>query len=566
MKMTSLFAPTLRESPAEAETESHKLMLRAGMIRKISAGIYNLLPLGLRVVRKVEQIVREEMDRAGAQEVLMPAAVPGELWKESGRWDQYGDLLLRFKDRKGADYCFGPTHEEVITHMVRSDLRSYRELPVTLYQIQSKFRDEIRPRFGMMRAREFIMKDAYSFHENEESLDKEYLNMRETYKRIFTRCGLDFRVVRADVGDIGGTASEEFMVLADTGEDEILTCACGYASNVEAAEALPVAFEGITEARDPVKEVSTPGQKTIEEVSAFLKTEPRQAIKTLIYKADNAPVVVLLRGDHEVNEIKLKRVLKCAQLMMADDALVKKVTGADTGFAGPVGLKDARIIADLSVPAIKSGITGANRTDVHLVNVVYGRDFTAPELADIRLVRKGNTCPACKKNALDSVRGIEVGHIFKLGTKYSVSMNATFLDRNSKPSHFIMGCYGIGVGRTAAAAIEQSHDANGIIWPLALAPFKVLVTAANPTETAQAEAAGKIYDELKGLGIDAVLDDRDGRLGVKLKDADLIGFPYKIIAGKSLVEGKVEVKSRKGDFQSLVETGNVAALLKEKLA
>jgi len=565
MRMSVLFAPTLREVPSEAETESHKLMLRAGMIRKISAGIYNLLPLGLKALRRVENIVREEMDRAGAQEVLMPACVPAELWKESGRWDQYGDLLLRFKDRKGADYCFGPTHEEVVTHMVRSDLRSYRGLPVNLYQIQTKFRDEIRPRFGMMRAREFIMKDAYSFHDGEESLDREYRNMRETYCRIFTRCGLDFRVVKADVGDIGGTASEEFMVMADSGEDEILTCGCGFASNVEAAEGLPVPFDGAPEDASPMREAHTPGQKTIEEVSAFLKTKPGQAIKTLVYLADGVPVAVLVRGDHEVNEMKLKRALQCGRLALADDDAVKKATGADTGFAGPVGLKGVRIVADLSVPLIKNGVTGANRTDYHLINVAHGRDFTAGELHDLRIVRSGDACPSCKKAALSSVRGIEVGHIFKLGPKYSLAMNALFLDAAGAQKPFIMGCYGIGIGRTAAAAIEQSHDKNGIIWPPALAPFHALITAVSVTDAAQSAAALEIYEAMKAEGLCAVLDDRDDRLGVKLKDADLIGFPFKIIAGKSLSEGKVEIKSRTGDFAALVEKEKAAALLREKL-
>ncbi|MFH0920594.1 MAG: proline--tRNA ligase [Fibrobacterota bacterium] len=565
MKMSRCFVPTLRESPAEAEIDSHKLMLRAGLIRKVAAGIYNYLPLGLKIVRKVERIVREEMDRAGAQEVLMPSAVPAELWKESGRWDLYGSLLLRFKDRKEAEYCFGPTHEEVITHMVRMDVHSYRELPLNLYQIQTKFRDEIRPRFGLMRGREFIMKDAYSFHDNAESLDAEYRNMRETYCRIFERCGLAFRIVRADVGDIGGSASEEFMVLASSGEDEILSCACGYASNSEAAEALPAPFS-IAAATESMKEISTPGQKTIEEVSAFLKTRPEQAIKTLIYKADNAPVVVLLRGDHAVNEIKLKRALGCATLEMADDALVKRVTGAETGFAGPVGLKEkVRVVADRSVPAIVNGVTGANRTDYHLVNVSYGRDFTAPEIMDLRLVARGDDCPACKQHKIEFLRGIEVGHIFKLGTKYSESMNARFLDKDGQQRPFIMGCYGIGIGRTAAAAIEQSHDDNGIVWPLALAPFHAVVTAAKTDDPAQSAAADKIYRAMLDAGLDPLLDDRNERLGVRLKDADLIGIPCKIVAGKALVEGKVELKSRKGDVNELVPLEQVVAVLKEKV-
>ena len=563
--MSSLLAPTLREVPAEAEVESHKLMLRAGLIRKVAAGIYNYLPLGLKVIRKVETIVREEMNRAGAQEVLMPNAVPAELWKESGRWDKYGDLLLKFKDRKEAEFCFGPTHEEVITFMVRSDVRSYRQLPINLYQIQTKFRDEIRPRFGLMRGREFIMKDAYSFHETEESLDAEYKNMRAAYCRIFERCGLDYRIVGADNGDMGGSGSEEFMVLAKSGEDEVLSCSCGYGSNVEAARALPVRCDDVPEAQQGIEETPTPGKKTIEEVSAFLKKLPKQAIKTLIYTADNTPVIVLMRGDHEVNEVKLKNVLKAATLALADDATVKKITGADVGFAGPVGMKDIRVVADESVQFIKNGYTGANRTDFHLVNVKYGRDFMAPELFDLRITRKGDMCPACGQKALESHRGIEVGHIFKLGTKYSDSMNAQFLDRESASRPFIMGCYGIGIGRTAAAAIEQSHDEYGIVWPLSLAPFMVLVTPATPNDPVQMEIAAKLYISLREQGIDALLDDRDERMGVKLKDADLIGFPYKIIAGKTAAQGMVEVKSRRGAIKENVEIAKAVDMIRQSI-
>jgi prolyl-tRNA synthetase len=566
MKMSALFAPTLRETPAEAEITSHQLMLRAGMIRKVAAGIYNLLPLGFRVVRKVETIVREEMNRAGAQEVLMPAVIPAELWKESGRWDLYGHLLLRLRDRKEAEFCIGPTHEEVITAMVRSEIRSYRELPVTLYQIQTKFRDEIRPRFGLMRAREFMMKDAYSFHESAKSLDREYRNMRETYCRIFERCGLEYRVVRADSGDIGGDASEEFMVLADTGEDQILSCACGYGSNVEAAEALEMPFDGVPEAAGTVEPVHTPGQKTIEEVSAFLKTRPMQAIKTLIYKADGAPVAALIRGDHEVNEIKLKNALKCGVLEMADDETVKKVTGAETGFAGPVGLKNVRMVADRSVRHVKNGVTGANRTDYHLLNVVCGRDFEAGAFHDLRLARTGDLCPACRKKPLEIIRGIEVGHIFKLGDKYSKSMNALFLDKAGASKPFIMGCYGIGIGRTAAAAIEQRHDKDGIVWPLPLAPFKVFVTAVSPHNPAQTGAAEKVYAALTAAGVSAVLDDRDERVGVKLKDADLIGFPCKVIAGKAADRGELELKDRKGGVRENVAADRAVSRIRELLS
>ncbi len=572
MKMSCLFAPTLRETPAEAETESHKLMLRSGMIRKVSAGIYNLLPLGLKVIQNVERIVREEMNRAGAQEVLMPAIIPSELWKESGRWEKYGHLLLRLKDRKDAEYCVGPTHEEVITYMVRSDVRSYRELPLNLYQIQTKFRDEIRPRFGMMRAREFIMKDAYSFHADEESLHKEYLNMRGAYQRIFERCGLNFRIVRADNGDIGGTASEEFMVLADTGEDLILSCECGFASNVEAAEALDAPVNALTplppyavESGKAVEEVRTPGMKSIDEVSGFLKTHHSQAIKTLIYSADNTPVVVLIRGDLDVNEAKLRTALKCGSLELADDSIVKKVTGADTGFAGPIGLLNVKIIADKSITSVKNGVTGANKTDTHLVNISYGRDFIVETVLDLRFAHAGDLCPSCHKHNLSAVRGIEVGHIFKLGTKYSEAMNARFLDASGSPHPFIMGCYGIGVGRTAAAAIEQSNDKDGIVWPIPLAPFKAFITAAKPSEKMQTDAALSIYEALTKAGIETILDDRDERLGVKLKDADLIGFPFKVIAGKMTHEGKVEFKNRRGDINKVETVESVVNEIRERV-
>jgi prolyl-tRNA synthetase len=455
-----MLLPTLRESPADAEVVSHRLMIRAGIIRKVAAGIYNLLPLGLRVIQKVESIVREEMNRAGAQEVLMPFVLPAELWQESGRWNAYGKELLRLKDRHGRDFCLGPTHEEAITDMVRGEVRSYRDLPVNLYQIQTKFRDEIRPRFGLMRGREFIMKDAYSFHADDESAEEEYRNMFDTYSRIFYRCGLAFRAVEAETGIIGGSFSHEFMVLADTGEEAIASCtSCDYAANVERAEIKrPEKKVRRKGKEEPLKKVLTPGMKSVEEVSAFLKVEASKLIKTLIYETDKGTVVALVRGDLEINEAKLKRVLGADFLHLADEEKIKKTTNAPMGFAGPVGMK-IPIFVDFNVMDIENGVTGANEADAHLVGVNPLRDFKA-QYGDIRIAVERDPCPRCV-SPLEIRRGIEVGHIFKLGTKYSESMRTTFLDENGKERPIIMGCYGIGIGRTAAAAIEQNHDGNG---------------------------------------------------------------------------------------------------------
>lgn len=580
MKMSKLFAPTLREDPAEAEVISHKLMLRAGMIRKLAAGIYTFLPLGWRVIKKVMNIVREEMDRAGAQEVHLPALNPAELWIETGRWDVYGDELMRIKDRHERNFCLGPTHEEVITDLVRNQVKSYRELPLNLYQIQTKFRDEIRPRFGLMRGREFLMKDAYSFHKDKAGLDKEYKNMDETYRKIFDRCGLQYKVVEADPGAIGGGFSQEFMVLAPTGEDEIYHCnVCEYAASHEMARIGPstgLGTRGKAEAKGkeipPIKKVKTPNVKTIEELQDFLKAKPEQMIKTLIHVAGKDIYAVLVRGDHKLDEAKLRHLLKNDEIKLADEETIKKVTGAPVGFAGPVGLtlpgrgKKVKIVADLDIPDIEDGITGANEVDMHVIHVKYGRDYEADIVGEIRYATPGDPCPKCAKGHFVVTRGIEVGHIFQLGTKYSDKMKAAFLDEKNKEVPFIMGCYGIGIGRTAAAAIEQNHDKDGIIWPISIAPYQVVIVPVNITVKEQADVAEKLFEEMQKAGIEVVLDDREERIGMKLKDVDLIGFPIKVIIGpKSLKEGKVEVKTRKEGETTLVKISEVTKKVEEMI-
>jgi len=562
MKMSQVVAPTLREDPSEAEVVSHKLMLRGGFIRKLAAGVYTFLPLGLKTLRKVENIVREELNRAGAQEVLMPTLLPAELWQETGRWGMYGKELFRIKDRHDREFCLGPTHEEVITDLVRNNLRSYKQLPINLYQIQTKFRDEVRPRFGLMRGREFLMKDAYSFHTSPESLEQEYQNMYRTYCRIFDRLGLRYRVVEADSGLIGGGYSQEFMVLAETGEEEIFHCShCNYTASRDSAgvgkfKTSPVAGHDLR-----VAEVHTPNARTVEEVSAFLKIKPSQLIKTLIYETEHGPVAALVRGDQAINEIKLKKCLGVVDLRLADAVVIRKLTQAPVGFAGPVGLKNVKIVADNSVLLIESGASGANKEDYHLINLVYGRDYKADVVGDLRYAVKSDKCPRCEAGVFEVSRGIEVGHIFKLGTKYSEKMRCVYLDENNQEKVMIMGCYGIGVGRTVAAAIEQNNDKDGIIWPVSIAPFKVAIIPANIAETEQAAAAGKIYDQLQEAGIDVLLDDREERLGVKLKDIDLIGIPFKVIIGKALKEGKVEVKTRQAGEVTLVPVAEAAEYL-----
>lgn len=555
MRFSRMLIPTLKEVPKEAEIISHQLMLRAGMIRRVAAGIYEFLPLGLRVLRNVERIIREELNRAGCQEVLMPMVIPAELWQESGRWDYYGKELLRLKDRHARDYCLGPTHEEVITDMVRREVSSYRQLPLNLYQIQTKFRDEIRPRFGLMRGREFLMKDGYSFDVDVEGLERSYDQMYQAYSRIFKRCGLDFRAVEADTGAIGGSASHEFMVLAASGEDAVISCTnCHYAANVEKAESHmvwhlppPVAAK--------IEKVDTPNVRTIEEVAKFLRVPPSALIKTLIYDTNEGPLVVLIRGDQSVNEAKVRSKLGLDRLELAGDALVHKVTGAPPGFAGPVGLT-ARVVADHSVRSIADGVTGANEADKHYVHVVLGRDYQVERFEDFRRVEAGEKCLRCQEGTLREDRGIEVGHIFKLGLKYSEKMQCTFLDKDGQTKPMVMGTYGIGVGRTVAATIEQHHDAEGIRWPMSLAPFPVTILALGHGEPMQ--KAEQIEQALTDRGVDCLLDDRDERPGVKFKDADLIGIPLRVTIGeKGLKEGRVELKDRR--------SGEIAQLSPENL-
>jgi len=544
MRTSQTLLPTLREDPGEAETVSHRLMLRAGMIRKVAAGIYTYLPLGLRVIRKIERIIREEMDRAGAQELLMPIASPAELWRETGRWDFYGKELLRFKDRHERDFCLGPTHEEVITDLIRREVRSYRQLPLNCYQIQTKFRDEIRPRFGLMRGREFIMKDAYSFDKDEEGARLSYQKMYDAYVRIFTRCGLSFRPVEADTGLIGGTSSHEFMVLAETGEETIVYTEQGtYAANVERAEVLPPK-ETSTEVPRALRKVPTPGARTVEEVTAILKTTPQRLVKTLLYTTSKEPIAVLVRGDRTVNEIKVKKLLGVTDLQLAGQETVMTLTGAPIGFTGPIGLKRVRLVADHEVKALRNFVVGGNEADTHYVDANWDRDCTIEEYADLRNACAGDPSPR-GDGALRVARGIEVGHVFMLGTKYSKAMSATFLDANGKERAAVMGCYGIGVGRTAAAAIEQNHDAKGIIWPVPVAPFHIHLLPLS--QSAQvSEIALSLYNSLIQSGIEVLWDDRDERAGVKFNDADLIGVPYQLIIGdKGLAQGTVEFKLRK---------------------
>jgi prolyl-tRNA synthetase len=547
MRYSQFLIPTLREDPAEAEVVSHKLMLRSGMIRKLATGVYSTLPLGERVIQKTAQVVREEMNRAGAMEVTLPFVQPAELWQESGRWNVYGKELLRLKDRHNREFCLGPTHEEVITDLVRGVVSSYKQLPINLYQIHIKFRDEIRPRFGVMRAREFIMKDAYSFDVNEKGAEESYKRMYEAYSRIFERLGLKFRPVEADSGPIGGNFSHEFMVLADTGEDMIVTCSeCDYAANTEKAEIKkPENADDSKKDLSEMKRVETPNMRTIEEVTGFLNAEAKKLIKTLVFNSSDGPLVALVRGDHEINEIKLKNLLACDELELAEEDLIEELTSAPRGFAGPVGLKDVKIIADYGLLGGTNMITGGNEKDAHVINVNFDRDFTVNEFADIRLADEGDSCPRCGK-PLSITRGIEVGHIFKLGTKYSKAMNAVYLDEDGKSIEMVMGCYGIGVGRTVAAAIEQSHDKDGIIFPAAIAPFTVIVVPVNTSDEVQVQIAEKIYQELMDKGVDAIIDDRDERAGIKFKDADMVGIPVRVTVGKFAVkENSVDIKIRK---------------------
>ncbi|MCS7199908.1 MAG: proline--tRNA ligase [Caldimicrobium sp.] len=559
MKMTKFFLPTLREDPSEAETISHKLLLRGGFIRRVASGIYNFLPMGLRVLQKVENIVRVEMNRAGALEILMPMVQPAELWKETGRWDAYGKELLRFKDRKEHEFCLGPTHEEVITALVRGEVRSYRDLPLILYQIAPKFRDEMRPRFGLMRAREFIMKDAYSFDADEEGLDKSYQLMYETYHKIFKACGLRFKAVEAHTGAIGGEVSHEFMVLAETGEDTLGSCEnCGYASNVELTPAIS-SEKYPSEPSKPLEKVYTPNVRTAKDVADFLGLPLKKITKTLIYIIEEKePIAVVLRGDHEVNEVKLERALGGRAFRLATDEEILKITGAHPGFLGPLGLS-IRVIADKSLENFPNFVIGANEDNYHFLNANLGETFKADLVLDLRKAKEGDLCPKCGI-PLNFIKGIEVGHIFKLGTKYSSAMGATFLTKEGKEKPLVMGCYGIGVSRVISASIEQNHDNEGIIFPWQIAPFQIALISLVRDKLSLVEELYRALEE----NWEILWDDREERPGVKFKDMDLVGIPIQIILGKTFQEKEeVELKVRKTGERYYVKRENLIPFIKK---
>lgn len=562
MKMSNLMMPTLREVPAEAEIASHRLMLRAGMIRKLAAGIYSYLPLGLRTLKKVEAIVREEMDRAGAQELLMSALLPAEAYQASGRWEVFGPSMFKLKDRGDRDFCLGPTHEELFTQCVIDNVKSYKEYPMTLYQIQTKYRDEGRPRFGVIRSREFVMKDAYSFDLNQKGLDESYQKMYDAYNRIFTRLGLDFTVVDADSGAMGGSGSQEFMVKSPVGEDGIAYCDdCGYAANYEKCECIPEVVEQV-EGYFEMEKIETPNAHTIDELVESLGMKAHNFAKTIIYKADDKYIAAMVRGDRDVNEVKLKNLVGCTDdLELAEPAIVREITNAQVGFAGPINL-GIPVYADKEVEFMKNFVVGANETDMHYKNVNMGRDFTPDVIADIRVVVNGDKCPKCG-GAIKSEQGIEVGHIFKLGTKYSDALGLRYLDESGKQQTVVMGCYGIGVTRCVAAAVEQLHDDNGIIWPVSIAPYQAIVVPANYKDQEQMEAAEKLYNELLDTGIETLLDDRSERAGVKFKDADLIGIPVRVVVGKKLVEGIVEYKERTMDSAINIKLSDAVSKITE---
>ena len=569
MRVSQFFLSTLKEAPAEAELVSHRLMLRAGLIRKLGSGLYTWMPLGLRVLRKVETIVREEMNRAGAVELFMPAVQPAELWQETGRWQVFGPQMLKIKDRHERDFCFGPTHEEVITDIARREIRSYRQLPVNLYQIQTKFRDEIRPRFGVMRAREFVMKDAYSFHTSFEDLQREYRNMYDAYSRIFTRLGLKFRAVAADTGAIGGTGSHEFHVLADSGEDAIAFCPTSdFAANVELAEAVAPAAPRPT-ATEPMREVETPSRKTIEEVSEFLGIGPDRVLKAVALIAEDRLVIVLLRGDHTLNEVKLGKLPGLAEFRMATEEEIVRHTGSRAGYLGPIGLPATlTVIADRAVTAMADFACGANKAGYHLTGVNFGRDLPVPEqVFDVRNVVEGDPSPD-GKGTLSLCRGIEVGHVFQLRTKYSSAMSCTFLDDAGQSRPMEMGCYGIGVSRIVAAAIEQNHDDRGIIFPEAMAPFHVAIVAIGYRKSeAVRTAANALHDELSAAGLDVLLDDRDERPGVMFADMELTGIPHRITVGdRGLEKGEIEYRHRRDTASQNVPVAGAAQWVRSRIA
>ncbi|MCD6266221.1 MAG: proline--tRNA ligase [Deltaproteobacteria bacterium] len=563
-RYSQFFIPTIKEIPTEAEIVSHQLMLRAGMIRKLAAGIYTYLPYGLLAIKNTESIVREEMDRAGAIELLLPGVQPGDLWMESGRWDYYGPELLRFQDRHKRESCLGPTHEEVITDLARREIHSYKQLPITLYQIQTKFRDEIRPRFGIMRAREFIMKDAYSFDIDEEGANLSYGKMYAAYEAIFKRCGLKFRAVEADTGPIGGSFSHEFMVLSDSGEDDIVSCQdCKYASNLEKAEVKIRESGSINiEKEEDLQIVDTPEMRTIDEVTKFLSIGPEKLVKTLIYQTEQGPIAALVRGDHELNETKLRNVLNVQELTMADPETVFDVTGAPMGFAGAIGLK-VRVLADFAIKGMKNMVMGANKNDKHVLNVNEGRDFQVEQYADLRMITSSDPCPRCGGKLIFG-KGIEVGQVFKLGTKYSTALKANFLDKNGRETPIIMGCYGIGIGRVVAAIIEQSRDENGIIFPVSISPFEVTILPLEMHESSVRKVAENLYQHLSNLGLAVFLDDRDERPGVKLKDADLLGIPVRAaVSLRTLKTDSIEIKLRSKPDLRLLSINKTPEAIKE---
>jgi len=568
MRYSQYFLPTLKEIPTEAEVLSHQLMLRAGMIRKLTSGVYSYLPSGLRSIKKVEVIIREEMNRAGAIEVLLPFVQPAEIWQESHRWEEYGKELARFKDRHNRDCCLGPTHEEVMTDIARKEIRSYRQMPLNLYQIQTKFRDEIRPRFGVMRAREFIMKDAYTFDIDDKGLDESYLKMVDAYTRIFKRCGLKFKMVEAESGVIGGSYSHEFMVLAETGEETIVSCThCSYAANIEKAEFKRQ--ESMDRFHDKgslkaLQKVLTPDQRTVEEVTQFLHVSPQDLIKTLIFETDQDCVAALVRGDHEISEKKLKAILAVENLQLAREETVEEITHAPKGFAGPIGLS-IPMIADLDIQNMVNFVTGANEKDAHLIHVNLDRDFQVDQFVNIRKFILGDRCPLCGGETRTD-KGIEVGHTFKLGTKYSKAMGATYLDDQGKEKEIVMGSYGIGLGRTVAAAIEQYYDQNGIIFPMPIAPFQVLILPVNIKIDLLRETAEQLYQDLSEKGVEVLYDDREETPGVKFKDADLIGIPLRITLGeKNLKKGLVEIKKRKTGEIILVRKEETVSKIREMI-
>ncbi|KUK10535.1 MAG: Proline--tRNA ligase [Clostridia bacterium 41_269] len=570
LRASEYFTPTLREIPSEAEIPSHQLLLKAGMVRKAAAGIYTYLPMGYRVIEKIMKIIREEMNKAGGQELLLPILQPAGIWKESGRWDVYGEEMFRLKDRHGRDFCLGPTHEEIITILVRTEVSSYKQLPLLLYQIQNKYRDEKRPRFGPIRGREFIMKDLYSFDRDEAGMKRSYEKMYQAYINVFNRCGLKYKIVEADTGAIGGNKSHEFIALADTGEAEIVYCdKCDYAANVEIAPCKPSPPKAVKNVSFNNKElVHTPGLQSIEEVSQYLKIDPEYMIKSLIYEADGEIICVLIRGDRQINEIKLKNKLGCSNLYLAEENDFSKYNIVK-GYVGPLGLKDKnniKIIADLEIPLMDYAVVGANRKDYHYVGVNPQRDIDIDEILDIRFVEEGEPCPNCS-GTLHKTRGIEVGQIFQLGDKYSDALNAVFTDENGKAQKILMGCYGIGVSRTMAAAIEQNHDKDGIIWPISIAPFHVVIIPVSEKDEKMMNAAEKIYKDLNSLGIEVMLDDRDERAGVKFKDADLIGYPYRITVGKKTIsDNTVDVKSRLSGEEVTVKLNEVGSYIKSLIS